>query len=112
MIDLRSVLQAVLQGNDRFIPLEHVRNFCPGRKGRPNLHPETVRQWAKNGRKGKVLETTPYGGTICTTESKLLEFLSHIAESRQRQPVDHRPVRQRHQPQMSAKELVSAAYGI
>jgi hypothetical protein len=70
--------------NDPLIPLTQVPariQWLPHRRRGRATHPTTILSWAKAGVAGIKLETVRVGGTLCTTETAVREFLQAVTEA-------------------------------
>jgi hypothetical protein len=66
--------------SEELIPLTRVPalHFVPRRRHGKKLNQTTVFRWANPGVRGVRLETIRFGGTLCTTQSALLEFFRRL----------------------------------
>jgi hypothetical protein len=66
--------------SESLIPLTRVPTlaFVPRRRRGKRLNQATVFRWANPGVRGVRLETIRFGGTLCTTQSALLEFFRRL----------------------------------
>jgi hypothetical protein len=66
--------------SEQLIPLTQVPAlpFVPRRRRGTKLNQATVFRWANPGVQGVRLEAIRFGGTLCTTQSALLEFFRRL----------------------------------
>lgn len=66
---------------EEFIPLSEVPELLPFRRRGKRVHISTVWRWASKGVRGQKLKTWRVGGTTCTTDEAILEFISATSGS-------------------------------
>lgn len=63
-----------------FIPLNEVPDALPLRRRGKKVHVSTIWRWASRGVHGHKLKTWRVGGTTCTTQSAIDEFISATSQ--------------------------------
>ena len=63
-----------------YIPLSEVPERLPFRRRGKRVHKSTVWRWASRGVRGHKLKTWRVGGTTCTTQAAIDEFISLTSE--------------------------------
>lgn len=65
------------------VSLTEAAKFVPRRRAGKKAHPSTLFRWAKDGMRGRKLETIRVGGTICTSREALARFFEALTRDAQ-----------------------------